>query len=74
MKVDSLVECIKGHPGVLKKGEIYTVKDITNGVVLYEVTPPEPFKSFKKERFKEVQSPDKMKDILEEALTNLIEN
>lgn len=47
------VLCLSGHEGVLKEGEIYTVKEVTDkgNYLLMEVEPPQPYSSFKKERF-----------------------
>jgi hypothetical protein len=74
MQIGSIVECIKGYPEVIEEGQYYTVKAVGNGIVLYEVTPPEPYTSFLKERFKEVHSPDEMSEILAELLFDQIEN
>lgn len=68
MDIGSIVECIKGHPGVIEEGQYYTIRDIKNGVCLYEVEPPHPYTSFLKERFKEVQSPDELENIMFELL------
>ena len=51
MDIGSLVECIKGYPGVIEEGQYYTVRDIQKGVMLYEVQPPHPYTSFLKERW-----------------------
>jgi hypothetical protein len=67
MKPGSLVLCIKGHPGILEEGAIYTVKDIVQhpkgkipGVYLYEVDPPLGKLGFRIERFIEIQGPDEI--------------
>lgn len=70
MEIGSIVECIKGYPGVIEEGQYYTVKDIQNGVFLHEVSPPEPYTSFLKERFKEVQSPGDFEDIMMDLICN----
>jgi len=70
MEIGSIVECVKGYPGVIEEGQYYTVKDIQNGVFLYEVSPPEPYTSFLKERFREVQSPGDFEDIMMELICN----
>lgn len=48
-----LARCIIGYEGILDEGEFYTIKDVTsNGnIKLYEIDPPEPYTSFKSERF-----------------------
>lgn len=75
MQVNSIVVCIKGHPGVLEEGAYYTVaEDRGRGVLLFEAQPPSPYTSFYKDRFKEVQSPDEIPEILSEALLDTIEN
>ncbi len=68
MKVGSIVECVKGAEGILEKGCLYTVKDVTkNGnILLYEVEPPFPFNCFNRDRFKEIQDPDTGMEILDE--------
>jgi hypothetical protein len=73
MQVGSIVECIKGHPDVIEEGQYYTVRDLKNGVFLYEVSPPEPYTSFLKERFKEVQSPDEVTEIFFDLLADQLE-
>jgi len=47
------VLCISGHPGILEEGEIYTVKEETErgSYLLFEVDPPQPYLSFRRERF-----------------------
>lgn len=47
------VLCIQGYQGVLEEGAIYTVRELTNkgNYLLHEVDPPQPFSSFKSERF-----------------------
>lgn len=75
MDIGSLVECVKGHPGVIEEGQYYTIRDIKNGVFLYEVEPPSPYTSFLKERFREVQGPEALEEFIMELLCNLeIEN
>lgn len=74
MQVGSIVECIKGYPDVIEEGQYYTIRDLKKGVFLYEVSPPEPYTSFLKERFKEVHSPDEVSKILAELLFDEIEN
>jgi len=68
MKIGSIVECIVGHPGVIEQGQYYTIRDIKNGIFLYEVEPPHPYTSFMKERFREVQEPDVFEDLMLELL------
>ena len=66
MKNNSLVICIKGFPGIIEENEIYTVKQVGNkGISLEEAYPPEPYTSFDKKRFKEIQSPDELEKILD---------
>lgn len=47
------VLCIQGHEGVLEEGEVYTVKELTDrgNYLLNEVDPPQPYSSFRSERF-----------------------
>ena len=47
------VLCIEGHEGLLEEGGVYSVREITEGgnYVLWEVQPPQPYASFRKERF-----------------------
>jgi hypothetical protein len=68
MQAGSLVECIKGSPGIIEEGSIYTVYDVVGEghLILVEIEPPPPHNCFHRERFKEVQPP---MDII-----NLIEN
>ena len=73
MQVGSIVECVKGFPDVIEEGQYYTVRDIKKGVFLYEVSPPEPYTSFLKERFKEVQSPDEVTEIFFDLLADQLE-
>jgi|688.fasta_scaffold442492_2 hypothetical protein len=70
MEIGSIVECIKGYPEVIEEGQYYTVKYIGKGIVLHEVSPPEPYTSFLKERFKEVQSPGDFEDIMMDLICN----
>lgn len=76
MKVNSLVCCVLGHPGVLEQDQIYTVREVTSqgNVNVFEVDPPHPHSSFYRERFVEVQSPDEIPEILSEVLFDQIEN
>lgn len=76
MKVNSLVLCILGHPGVVQQDSIYTVRSITSqgNINLFELDPPHPYTSFYKERFVEIQSPDEIPEILSEVLFDEIEN
>jgi len=70
MQQNSLVECVKGHGGVIEKGEIYTVLHVTRdgNLLLSEVAPPSPHTSFHKERFIEVQGPMDVNAIVEECV------
>lgn len=70
MDIGSLVECIKGHPGIIEEGQYYTVRDINKGVCLYEVQPPHPYTSFLKERFREVQEPEALEEFMMELLSD----
>ncbi len=47
------VLCIQGHAGILEEGEVYTVMEETpkGNYLLFEVSPPEPYQSFRGERF-----------------------
>jgi len=75
MQEGSIVECIKGHPGILEEGAYYTLSEVkNNGVLLFEVSPPSPYNSFHKDRFKEVQSPEGAPDVLKELLLDSVEN
>jgi hypothetical protein len=75
MQEGSIVECVKGHPGILEEGSYYTLSTVTkNAVLLFEVSPPHPYTGFHKDRFKEVQSPDEIPDILSEVLFDQIKN
>ncbi len=73
MEAGSLVLCIKGHPLVINEGDIYTVEDILVykngeiGITLYEVSPPPGHKSFKIERFVEIQKPLDVSDLVKEV-------
>ena len=74
MQVGSLVECVKGHPGILEEGAYYTISKVSDkGVRVHEATPPYPYSCFLKERFREVQSPDDMEDILFEVLADQLQ-
>ena len=62
------VLCLNGYEGVLSEGEVYTVKDVTDrgNYLLEEVEPPQPYSSFKKERF--VPLTDSPEEVLEEII------
>lgn len=47
------VLCLNGYEGVLSEGEVYTVSEVTHkgNYLLEEVEPPQPYSSFRKERF-----------------------
>ena len=47
------VLCIHGYEGVLEEGETYTVREVTDkgNYLLTEVDPPQPYGSFKHQRF-----------------------
>lgn len=68
MDIGSIVECVKGYPGIIEEGQYYTIRDIQKGVMLYEVEPPHPYTSFLKERFKEVQEPLALEEFMMELL------
>jgi hypothetical protein len=76
MKVNSLVCCVLGHPGVLEQDQIYTVREVTSqgNINVFEAEPPHPHSSFFRERFVEVQSPDEIPEILAEVMLDEIEN
>jgi hypothetical protein len=76
MKVNSLVYCVLGHPGVLEQDQIYTVREVTSqgNINVFEAEPPHPHSSFFRERFVELQSPDEIPGILSEVLFDQIEN
>lgn len=84
MQSGSLVLCIKGHPGIIEEGEIYTIKEILPhslnsdvlGVWLYEVYPPFPHQGFDIKRFVEIQGPGEIdvNAIVEEAIEETINN
>jgi hypothetical protein len=76
MKVNSLVCCVLGHPGVLEQDQIYTVREVTSqgNINVFEAEPPHPHSSFFRERFVELQSPDEIPGILSEVLFDQIEN
>ena len=73
MEIGSLVLCVHGHSPWVETGNIYTVADFiyyqdinAYGVVLEESSPPLPKKSFKVERFIEIQKPMDVTSIVEE--------
>lgn len=70
MQANSLVECKKGHSGIIEKGEIYTVAHVleSGNLLLCEVSPPNPHTSFHKDRFIEVQGPMDVNAIVEECV------
>lgn len=76
MKVNSLVLCILGSPGILEENAIYTVREITAAghINLFEAVPPHPHNCFNRERFVEVQSSDDATEILSEVYTEMIED
>lgn len=47
------VECMKGHPGILEEGKLYSVLGETKegNYLLFEVPVPEGYTSFSKDRF-----------------------
>jgi len=51
----SIVKCIKGAEGILEEGATYIVWDVTEEghLKLEEVTPPEPYNCFNKDRFED---------------------
>lgn len=73
MEAGSLVVCVKGHPGVIEFGEIYTVREIllNNSLVpvvhLLEVSPPEGYNGFRIDRFLEIQGPMDVNELLKEV-------
>lgn len=76
MQVNSLVVCVLGHPGILEQEQIYTVREVTSqgNINVFEAEPPHPHKSFFRERFAEIQSPDAVPEIMWELLADQIEN
>jgi hypothetical protein len=66
------VKCIKGYPGYLNEGDVYSVKKITeNGnYILYGASPPYPYTSFDKNRFEEIN----LDAIVWDPEYNLVEN
>ncbi len=75
MQAGSLVLCIKGYPGLLEEGQIYTVDSLeehertkTIGVWLYEVSPPPPHLGFSVHRFIEIQEPLDVNSLVEDVL------
>lgn len=67
MQSNSLVECIKGYPGILEEGGIYTITEVKEkSVLLVEVFPPQPYTSFHKRRFREIQPPIDITSIINE--------
>lgn len=61
------VLCIEGHEGVLEEGGVYNVREITGGgnYILWEVQPPQPYVSFKKDRFINLKEEE---DVYEEEM------
>jgi len=51
----SIVKCIKGAEGILEKGATYIVWEVTDEghLKLEEVSPPEPYTCFNKDRFED---------------------
>ena len=76
MKVNSLVVCVLGHPGILEQDQIYTVREVTSAgnINVFEVDPPAPHKCFYRDRFVEVQSEYELIEILSEVMCDQIEN
>jgi hypothetical protein len=75
MEVGSLVLCIDGHSPWVETGNIYTVSDFiyypkldVYGITLEEASPPSPKKSFKPERFIEIQKPMDVASIVDEII------
>lgn len=75
MQAGSLVVCVKGHPGVITEGEIYTIDQIYKHsaknetvVLLVEVEAPKPHVGFKEERFVEIQGPMDVTSVVENIL------
>lgn len=57
-EVVTLVECMKGHPGILEERQVYSVLGETKegNYLLYEVQVPEGYTCFDKERFRVVET------------------
>lgn len=53
-----VVECMKGHPGILEEGKLYSVLGYTKegNYHLYEAQVPEGYTSFNKDRFRVVET------------------
>lgn len=75
MEVGSLVLCVDGQSPWVETGNIYTVADFiyyeklnVYGVLLEETSPPSPKKSFKIERFIEIQKPMDVASIVDEII------
>lgn len=70
MQTGSLVQCIRGHVGILNEGDIYTVTYVSpqGNVLLDEVSPPAPHTVFDKTRFKEVQPPIDIQTVIDEII------
>ena len=71
MKNESLVLCIKGHPGVLEENQYYTVRSVTKQghLLLHEVEPPLGYNSFHGNRFVPVQTKEEGDVIIVKLLT-----
>ena len=70
MQKGSLVQCIRGHVGILNQGDLYTVSLVSahGSVLLDEVSPPPPHTHFDKNRFKEVQPPMDVQTVVNEII------
>ena len=70
MQPGSLVQCIRGHVGILNEGDIYTVSYVSaqGNVLLDEVNPPAPHTIFDRTRFKEVQPPMDVQTVINEII------
>ena len=70
MQPGSLVQCIRGHVGILNEGDIYTVTHVSpqGNLLLDEVSPPAPHTIFDKTRFKEVQPPMDVQTVINEII------
>ena len=70
MQKGSLVQCIRGHVGILNQGDLYTVSLVSahGNVLLDEVSPPPPHTHFDKKRFKEVQPPMDVQTVVNEII------
>lgn len=64
------VLCIEGYSGVLEEGEVYTVREITEtgNYILWEVQPPQPYSSFKRKRFANLEDEPAEEFLLEEEM------